>query len=64
VTATEHARDRDVLQAMALMMEARGLLRRHGYAPAVQVLDLAYNLTEDASGVEVNVTIVDREVTS
>lgn len=59
MTATEHARDRDVLNALSLLIEARELLRRHGYAPAVQVIDLAYNLTEDASGVEVNVTIVD-----
>lgn len=60
MTSTEHARDRDVLNALSLMIEARELLRRHGYAPAVQVLDLAYNLTEDASGV-VSVTVVDTE---
>ena len=47
-----------MLNALSLLIEARELLRRHGYAPAVQVIDLAYNLTEDASGV-VSVTVVD-----
>ena len=51
MTATERRKDADIRSALGLLMEARALLRLHGYSAAAQVIDLAYDLAATDSGV-------------
>ena len=51
MTATQMHRARDINAAIEHLMSARQLLRHHGFAAELQVIDLAVNLIEDSEGI-------------